>query len=221
MKLGTTPPQWQRLDLPDADIRSLMPCPLPADMDADMLLASLLREVAWCAQSITLLGRTLLQPRLIAWVGDCDARYRYCGLQLQPTPWSALLMRLRQHIESLCQSAVLDPSKTPRFNSVLLNCYRNGWDHMSLHSDDEPELGPNPVIASLSLGATRQFFMRHKTRSDAARAQFPLAHGQLLLMQGSTQRCWKHGIRKLSGARAATVASRVNLTFRTILTNAP
>lgn len=138
------------------------------------------------------------EPRLSAWYGD--AAYTYSGKTRQPHAWMPILDALRQRIEIACQA---------RFNSVLLNLYRNGQDSMGLHSDDEPELGPEPLIASLSLGAERRFVLRHKTLTDQ-RHTLTLAHGSLLLMAGRTQHAWKHGLPK-----AKSVAEpRINLTFR-------
>lgn len=107
---------------------------------------------------------------------------------------------LRRRIETTCET---------RFNSVLLNLYRDGQDSMGLHSDDEPELGPDPLIASLSLGAGRRFVLRHKTLTGK-RHTLRLAHGSLLLMAGRTQHAWKHGLPKTKSVAEA----RINLTFR-------
>ena len=143
-----------------------------------------------------------LQPRLSAWHGDLS--YRYSGIRLEPQPWSPLLARLRRRIEAITGC---------RFNSVLLNLYRDGGDSMGMHSDDERELGARPAIASLSLGETRDFVMRHRHRKDLAGLKLPLPCGSLLLMRGDTQRHWRHGINRTR----RDCGARLNLTFRRIL----
>jgi len=149
-------------------------------------------------------GKQYLQPRLTAWFGDEGCTYTYSGIRLEPLPWTKVLFDLKREVESIAAAP---------FNSVLLNYYRNERDSMGLHSDDEPELGRNPVIASVSLGAERTFVMKHKRRKDVPRVRLPLASGSLLLMKGETQHNWRHGLAKETGPCAA----RVNLTFRRIL----
>jgi alkylated DNA repair dioxygenase AlkB len=188
--------------VPDADVRWLQRLELPEPDDA--VLARLIEETPWHQETITVWRRTYLQPRLTAWYGDAGARYRYSGLDLEPLPWTDLLSALRAAVEGAVGAS---------FNSVLLNYYRDRSDSMGLHSDDEPELGPEPVIASLSLGATRTFMLKHRRRRDLDPVRLPLASGTLLVMQGSTQRNWKHGIAK----QARPCGARVNLTFRRIL----
>ena len=129
----------------------------------------------------------------------------YPGTVLEPVPWTGMLSSLRDAVEQAAGG---------RFNSVLLNYYRDGNDAMGLHADDEPELGPAPVIASLSLGATRTLYFRHRTRRDLATFNLPLPSGSLLVMRGTTQQYWKHGLRRVS----RPCGPRVNLTFRRIIT---
>jgi alkylated DNA repair dioxygenase AlkB len=145
-----------------------------------------------------------MQPRLVAWYGDKDRSYTYSGIRLVPLPWTDLLMKLKGSVEAI--------SKV-QFNSVLLNYYRHQRDCMGFHSDDESELGKNPVIASLSLGEERAFVLKHKTRKNIAPVRLQLTSGSLLLMNGETQHNWKHGIDKQSHP----CGPRVNLTFRRIL----
>jgi len=149
-------------------------------------------------------GRTLPQPRLTAWYGDPGRSYAYSGLRLDPLPWTPLLLDIKTRVEETAGST---------FNSVLLNYYRDHHDSIGFHSDDEPELGDRPIIASLSLGAERTFILKHKTLGRLGRVQLRLAPGSLLLMSGDTQRCWRHGI--LTESR--TCGPRVNLTFRRII----
>lgn len=175
-----------------------------AAVDADALLARLWNELEWRSQRIRLFGRSVLQPRLVAWYGDPDARYRYSGLSLEPLPWHPELASLRQRLEAFCGKP---------FNSVLANAYRDGNDSMGWHSDNERELGPRPLIASLSLGAPRRLLVRPAAAgADELRRSTPvvLAHGSLLLMKEASQERYQHALPK---TRRAT-ALRVNLTYR-------
>lgn len=191
----------RRLAIEDADVRLWSRIDLPAP--AEDLLQGLIATTPWRAESIVLWGRRYLQPRLIAWYGDPGRRYAYSGLDLEPLPWTPVLASVRDAVQDIART---------RFDSVLLNYYRDHRDSMGLHSDDEPELGPMPVIASLSLGATRRFVLKHKSKAGLAPVRLDLPSGSLLLMAGSTQRCWKHGI----GKQARPCGPRVNLTFRRI-----
>lgn len=143
-------------------------------------------------------------PRRCAWYGDPGARYAYSGLPLEPLPWTQALAGLRKALESHLGAP---------FNSVLANWYRDGHDRMGWHADDEASLGPEPLIASLSLGAPRRFALRHRTRRDLPTAAITLEHGSLLVMAGPTQRCWKHAL----PAMARVTDPRINLTFRYVL----
>ncbi len=160
-------------------------------------------SLAWQAEKIRLFGKEYWQPRLLAWYGDSEASYRYSGILHQPLAWTAPLQELRNLVEQASQG---------RFNSVLANLYRNGQDSMGWHSDDEPELGDQPLIASLSLGGTRRFALRPRKGIAGQSQRFDLPSGSLLLMQGRTQECWQHQISKTK----KQVAPRINLTFRWI-----
>ncbi len=172
---------------------------------ADDCLEQLIAQTPWRQDPITLFGKTHLQPRLHAWYGDLNARYSYSGLALEPLAWTPLLAAIKSQVESICGAG---------FNSVLLNYYRDHQDGMGMHADDEPELGPTPVIASLSLGAQRPLRFKHRHDRSVESVKLPLAHGSLLVMAGETQRHWHHGMAK----QARPCGPRVNLTFRKILT---
>lgn len=172
---------------------------LPLPYPTDEVFRRLRDETPWRQDSIVLFGNQHLQPRLTAWYGD--ASYTYSGLRLDPLPWTPLLAELRAAVEN---------ASGCRFNSVLLNYYRNERDSMGMHSDDEPELGPEPTIASLSFGATRSFILRHKRNKRTCKLD--LHDGSLLLMSGSLQSNWLHGINKA----ARSLGERINLTFRFI-----
>lgn len=171
--------------------------------NAKALLQQLLAETGWRQEQITLFGKRHWQPRLSAWYGDPQAHYRYSGLDNNPQPWTEELLQLRSLVQATCGHT---------FNSVLLNYYRDGNDAMGMHSDDEPELGPEPVIASLSLGATRRMRFVHRQRLHEPLA-LDLESGSLLLMSGATQRNWKHGINRTR----RPCGPRINLTFRQVL----
>jgi alkylated DNA repair dioxygenase AlkB len=101
------------------------------------------------------------------------------------------------------------------FNSVLVNLYRDGQDSMGYHADDEPELGPEPVIAAVSLGATRRFILRaRRKKGTTPPTELALGHGSLLVMKGTTQRDWVHAVPK----ERAVTDRRMNLTFRWVRT---
>ena len=193
-----------RLDLPDADIRYLPAAFTPSE--ADELFAALRDGIGWRQEEVIIFGRPRLVPRLVAWHGDRGARYTYSGVSHEPLPWTDALLAIRGRVESLSGH---------RYNSVLLNLYRDGRDGMGWHADDEPELGRDPVIASVSLGATRRFRLRHRRRRDTV--PLDLGHGSLLLMQGPTQHHWMHAVPKTS----RPVGERINLTFRQVATGAP
>lgn len=190
-----------RLTLPDADVQ-LVEHAL-SETAAQEALADLLSATPWEAKEVVVWGKRHLQPRLVAWYGDPGTSYTYSGSSLEPLPWTPRLLDLRRTVQDIAGTT---------FNSVLLNLYRDERDGMGWHSDNEPELGPEPVIASLSLGEQRAFQMKHKTRQDVAPVTLQLPHGSLLVMQGPTQRFWKHALRKETGR----CGPRVNLTFRTI-----
>lgn len=174
---------------------------------AATVLIELLDQTPWRADSVMLWGKPYLQPRLTAWYGDAGTRYVYSGLALDPLPWTARLLALKASVERATHS---------RFNSVLMNYYRNERDSMGMHSDDEPELGAEPVIASLSFGEARTLVFRHRTDRNRQPIRIELGDASLLLMRGATQHNWKHGIAKERRPRGA----RVNLTFRLIVQRA-
>jgi alkylated DNA repair dioxygenase AlkB len=190
------------LDMEDADVSYMRSMSLPAS--PGQLLLQLVSEIKWRQEEVVIWGKRHAQPRLIAWHGDEARTYTYSGIQLSPVPWTNVLLQIRRSVELACQS---------EFNSVLLNYYRNERDSMGFHSDDEKELGQRPVIASVSLGETRQLIFQHKTRNKHKTVKLDLESGSLLLMKGDTQPHWKHGIAKQSKA----CGPRVNLTFRRIV----
>jgi alkylated DNA repair dioxygenase AlkB len=197
---------WRRIVLPDADV-ALWPQWL-GEAEADALFDELQRAITWETHRISLFGREVASPRLSCWIGDPGAAYTYSRSRFEPRPWPASLAALRPRIEQACGA---------RFNSVLANLYRDGNDAMGWHSDDEPELGPRPVIASLSLGAERRFrFRRRRARGEPAQPgdtfDLLLPHGGLLRMAGDTQQRYRHELPRMRPLAEA----RINLTFRHI-----
>lgn len=160
-------------------------------------------EIPWKQREIVIAGRRIQEPRLTCWMGDPTAEYTYSGVSNQPVAWSPAVSELRRRVESVTGAT---------YNSVLLNLYRDERDSMGMHRDNEPELGPDPIIASLSLGATRRFQLRHAKKKDAPKHDIDLVGGSLLLMRGSIQRLFRHGVPKETTPRAP----RINLTFRAI-----
>ena len=170
----------------------------------DTILRQLIADVPWRQDDIVVWGKLYAQPRLIAWYGDRGADYTYSGVTLTPIPWTDLLLDIKRQVETVTAAS---------FNSVLLNYYRDNRDSMGFHSDDEPELGPRPVIASLSLGEERTIILKHRVKKLAKPVRLRLASGSLLLMKGDTQRYWRHGILK----ETRPCGPRINLTFRRIV----
>lgn len=188
--------------LPDASIR-YFPNFLPKDI-ADAYFLDLCNNIPWQNDPITVFGKTYPQPRMTSLHGHTTDSYGYSGIMMQPKPMTQSLLDIEAKIKPYCAE---------NFTTVLLNLYRTGKDSNGWHADDEPELGKNPVIASVSLGAERNFHLKHK-HNKSQRIKFPLAHGSLLLMEGTTQHFWKHQIAKTARA----VDPRINLTFRKVLT---
>lgn len=199
MQNQLTDVETERLPLVDGDLvlwRQVDLC-----RPYDVLMQAILDDTPWRQEEITVYGKPYLQPRLSAWYGDLA--YSYSGIMLEPLPWTQTLLDIKLRVEKLVQHS---------FNSVLLNLYRDQQDSMGMHSDDERELGSEPAIASLSLGEERTFLLRHKSRRDLKTVKLVLPAGSLLLMQGQTQKYWRHGINR----ERQVCAPRINLTFRTI-----
>lgn len=166
---------------------------------------ALLAEVPWRQESVNLWGRTHPLPRLTCWMADPGCTYTYSGLRNRPSPWTATVARLRLMVERQAGC---------RFNSLLLNLYRDGRDRMGWHADDEPELDPRAPIASLSLGAARCFQLRPRQPIAGVRPtlSLELGEGDLLLMDPPTQEHWQHQL----PARRRIAEARLNLTFRVV-----
>ena len=164
------------------------------------ILQQIESEVLWRQDQIRVYGKLHRLPRQTAWYGDAGAVYEYSGIKMEPLPWTPGLATIRDRLKTAFGDS---------FNSVLLNRYRDGRDAMGWHSDDEQSLGINPVIGSLSLGATRRFRLQHKDKKHLKHS-IDLNHGSYLRMAGSTQHHWRHCITRTQRACAV----RVNLTFR-------
>ena len=170
--------------------------------EASRLFDALRTGIRWRQEEVTIFGQRRLVPRLVAWHGDPGASYRYSGTDHHPEPWTPDLEHIRAGVSGLSGAV---------FNAVLLNLYRDGRDGMGWHADDEPELGRDPVIASVSLGAARRFCLRHRRRKDL-KLDLELPHGSLLVMAGPMQHHWVHALPKTR----RPVGERINLTFRRV-----
>lgn len=190
----------RRIDLLRADL--VLHAGLFSRSEADDLLRRLQAGIPWRQERITLYGRTHDVPRLTAWHGDADRVYTYSGIRVETSPWTPELLDIRRRVEVACGE---------RFNSVLLNRYRDGADGVAWHNDDEPELGDEPVIASVSLGEERPFQFKAKF-DPSLRHTVVLEHGSLLVMRGPTQANWLHQVPKST----RPMGERLNLTFRTV-----
>lgn len=177
--------------------------------DADWMFSTLLAELPWSQKTNYRQGDAYDEPRLTCWYGELPYTYSNSTLQAN-SQWHPVLSTLRASIESHSGRS---------FNSLLCNLYRDGHDSIAWHSDNEPSLGPRPVIASLSLGDTRIFSLRKQPPPEEVgdytyveRVRIPLSHGTLLIMEGCTQDDWQHQVAKEYHDRGP----RINLTFRTI-----
>ena len=180
--------------------------------DPDTLYQQLLSELPWQADQVTLFGKTHITTRQIVWMGDCESEdalaYRYSGHTRQIIPWHHTVFCVKQLVER--ELSKIDVAV--QFNSCLLNYYPSGEEGMGYNADDEPELGPRPIIASLSLGATRKFVLKPKDPSLTSnnKVQLYLESGQLIVMRGDTQQYWKHTVTKTKTVKQG----RISLTFR-------
>jgi alkylated DNA repair dioxygenase AlkB len=189
------------IPMEDADVSFMTR--LPMDMPDDKIFTHLYDETIWQHEEVVVWGKRHFQPRLTAWYGDPGKSYAYSGTVMHPLPWTNLLLELKRKLEE-CTEA--------RFNSVLLNLYRDHSDRMGFHSDNERELGPEPTIASLTYGATRTLLLKHKKKTELPLKTVRLFNGSVLLMKGKTQQNWKHGI----NSESMPCGPRINLTFRNI-----
>jgi alkylated DNA repair dioxygenase AlkB len=171
-------------------------------VEADSYLSAIVGSSRWRQDHIKIFGRSVLQPRLTAWMGDRGASYRYSGLLMTPEPWSEAVLQIKSAIEKALGL---------KFNSALLNYYRTGFDSMGWHRDNEPELGKDPTIASVSLGDLRIFKMRHYFNKSLG-VDIELGHGDLLVMAGVMQSNWEHCLPKTRRPKGP----RVNITFRSV-----
>ncbi len=194
-------PQLIQFQVPDADILYY-----PAFYNlaaANEIYQKLVQDIPWQQDDIRVFGKVYPQPRLTALYGNEGRSYSYSNITMLPHPWNLLLQKLKNQVEAVADTV---------FTTVLLNQYRDGKDSNGWHADNEKELGHNPVIASLSFGATRNFQMKHNHLKDQ-KLNLLLEHGSLLIMKGTTQHFWKHQIPKT----AKPVQPRINLTFRVIV----
>ena len=172
--------------------------------ESHLYMRKLTQSVFWRREKIKMWGKEIVTKRRIAWYADDGKSYTYSGSTFFPSQWNNVLLQLKERVENYSEI---------KFNSVLLNEYPNGEVGMGWHSDDEKELGTDPIIASLSFGANRDFIFKHKTDRSIENVKLHLKSGSLLLMLGSTQHYWKHSLPK----RLKVIEPRINLTFRNIL----
>ena len=166
------------------------------------IFKNLQHQHAWPENRYSYGGREFVLPRLQTWHADAGIRYSYSNNLLETRAWTPLLLTIRARVEAFLGTA---------FNAVLVNYYRDGEDHVGWHADDEVELGPQPLIASLSFGAERRFEFKHKREAESG--SLVLHDGSLLIMQASFQHQWLHSVPKANELDAG----RINLTFRRVL----
>ena len=194
-------PKTMLYDLPDADITLFEN--FFTNQESKKLYQNLIENIQWRQDKIKIFGKLIDQPRLTAFYGDSFKDYSYSGIVMKPIDWNDDLLFIKNRVEEMAKI---------KFTSVLLNYYRDGKDSMGWHSDDEKELGQNPVIGSVSFGESRVFQLRHKLRKDIKKVDIKLTDGSFLLMKGTTQHFWQHQIPKTT----RSLESRINLTFRVI-----
>ena len=170
--------------------------------ESDCYFSLLQKEIYWRQEPIKMFGKEIMQPRLTAWYGDEDKKYSYSGITMQPQPWNNALLEIKAKTEAVAGV---------QFTNALLNFYRDGKDSMGWHRDNEKELGVNPVIGSVSFGATRSFRFRNYLEKNITKS-IDLTHGSFLLMLGETQHHWEHQLPKMN----VNTGSRINITFRVI-----
>lgn len=188
---------FQHIPLLDNGWLHFEPAFLPL-AEADVLFILLNTTIPWKQEEVR--GRKF--PRLTAWYADPGLGYSYSGVTHEAISWTPELLAVKQDAEAAVGTT---------WNSLLLNLYRDGRDSIGMHADDEPELGTNPVIGSISLGGERKFVLKHP--ESGAKHEILLPHGSLLVMGGASQHHWRHGVPKT----ARPVGPRINLTFRRIL----
>lgn len=177
-----------------------------SQVESHEIIKILLDEIDWKQEYIRMYGKSMPIPRLTAWYGDNDKAYTYSGIAMNSKEWHPVLLDIKNRIERASDRV---------FNSVLLNYYRDGNDSVAWHSDNEPELGENPSIGSVSFGETRKFSLKHKSPEHPNHKKLidvQLTHGSFLLMDGECQSFWLHQIAKTK----KNVGARINLTFRFI-----
>ena len=186
--------------------------------DAAKLYEQLVTELPWQADTVSLFGKTHLTTRQIVWMGDKGLSYYYSGHARKATDWTPSVLQIKKQIEEKLATIGIKVE----FNTCLLNFYPTGTDNMGYNADDEKELGQQPIIAALSLGATRKFVFKHKKlrhknsrpQDKPVKVELYLASGQLIVMHGDTQQYWKHTITKTKTVHEG----RISLTFRHMLT---
>lgn len=170
---------------------------------SDAYFAHCRNELPWKHEAIVVFGKSYLQPRLTAWCGDY--KYRYSGITMHPQAWSESILEIKRAVETVSEV---------KFNGALFNFYRDERDGMGWHRDAEKELGPEPVIGSVSFGADRKFLLRHRYEKNL-KTEIELSHGSLLVMRGSTQHFWEHSIPKTAKVKNP----RINMTLRRVIPN--
>lgn len=193
--------EFEKLEMENAEV--LLYSHFFSEEESEALYKRLVNEIVWQQDTITLYGKSLNLPRLTAWYGEEGKIYSYSGISMKIHTWNGLLLGIKDSIEK---------ESGAKFNGVLLNYYRSGNDSMGWHSDNEKELGTNPVIGSVSLGEKRRFRFRNKENKER-KIEVLLTNGSFLLMKGETQHFWQHEVPKTKQA----IGGRINLTFRYII----
>jgi alkylated DNA repair dioxygenase AlkB len=193
----------QTFAMPDADV--VLYKQLFDRQESENLFVELREQIEWNREAVKIMGKLLLPSRMTAYYGDKP--YRYSGITRQPLPWISPLLAIK---------SIIEPIIGIEFNAVLLNLYQDGNDGMGWHSDDERDLAANSVIASVSFGESKRFMFRRKDDHEL-KVEMKLEDGDLLIMQGTTQKFWQHQVPKTSKKTANEIKPRINLTYRVMV----
>lgn len=177
--------------------------PFYNSFESQMYFKRLHTDVKWKVEEINMFGKVHPLPRLTAWYGDAGANYTYSRITMKANPWIPELSKIKTDIEKYTRH---------KFNSVLLNLYRDNTDHVSWHADDETKFGDNPTIASLTFGAVRKFQVKHKFAKELPIITLNLEPGSLVVMSGVIQKYWIHRV----ATTKVETGPRINLTFRNV-----
>ena len=162
----------------------------------------LLNGIQWVNEVVIMFGKTITTKRKVAFYANDLMEYTYSNKTKNAFPWTPLLLEIKKTVEAYTGET---------YNACLLNLYHDGNEGMGWHADNEKEIIADSSIASVSIGAKRNFLFKH--RESGEKHSILLENGSLLEMKGPIQRHWLHSLPKTAKVKEA----RINLTFRQML----